>query len=149
MVDEAAYRRTRDQVLVLPCVFQGALLARQAECALAGKQALAEREVLACSQATAHINCEMLERLFLERATFPLHLRPMQPLTHATVQRLQCGGLSGLRVALATEERDVHQLVVQGQELHGSLTALPWDRIVSEILAWRPRRRSGLSDPQM
>ena len=37
MVDEAAYRNTREQVVNLPCVFQGALLARAAVCELAAK----------------------------------------------------------------------------------------------------------------
>lgn len=142
MVDEAAYHRSREQVAGLPCVFQGALLARQAECALALRCSLAEREELACGQAAAHLNCETLERLFLERATFPLHLHPHAPLTHATVMKLQCGGLQGLQRVLQAERADVHRLVGQAQAEHGSLTALPWDGIVPHIVAWQPRRRS-------
>lgn len=142
MVDEAAYRRTREEVSALPCVFQGALLAGQAACELALRRSLAEREVLACSQAPAHLNCETLEHLFLERATFPLHLHPHAPLTHATVMRLQCGGLQGLQRVLQAERADVHRLVAQAQAEHGSLTALPWAGIVQQIVAWQPRRRS-------
>lgn len=143
MVDEAAYRQTQAQLSALPCVFQGALLARQGVCELVARRSLAEREVLVCPQPTAHLNCETLERLFLERATFPLHLHPGAPLTHATVMRLHCGGLAGLQQVLGEERPDVHHMVVQAQAEYDSLTELPWPRIVERIVAWQPRRRSG------
>ncbi len=146
MVDEAAYRRAQAQSSPLPCVFRAALLARQAGCELVLRQALAEREVLACSQVTAHLNCETLERLFLERATFPLKLHPGAPLTHGTVMRLHCGGLQGLQQVLDAPEPDVHRLVGLAQARHGSLVQLPWERIVAQILAWQPRRRSSPPD---
>lgn len=142
MVDEAAYRRTQTEVNPLPCVFKAALLARQAVCELALRHSVAEREVLACSQAPAHLNCEMLERLFVERATFPLKLHPGEPLTHGTVMRLHVGGLQGLQQALGAAQADVHRLVLQAQAEHGSLVQLPWERIVAQILAWQPRRRA-------
>lgn len=142
MVDEAAYRDLRAQRNPLPCVFHAALLARNAECELAQRRALAERETLACSSAPAHLNCETLERLFLERATFPLHLHPSAPMTHGTVMRLHCGGIQGLQQVLGADHADVHRLVTQAQEVHGSLTELPWSDIVAHIVAWQPRRRA-------
>lgn len=141
-MDEAAYRRTREQANTLPCVFQGALQARCASCELVAKRSLAEREVLSCTRPTAHINCETLLNLFHERATFPLRLHPGAPLTHATELRLQSGGLLGLKKALAAAEADVHQMVRQAQSLHGSLTDLPWTQIVDSIKTWQPRRRT-------
>jgi hypothetical protein len=146
MVDEAAYRRTQAEVNRLPCVFKAALLARQAVCELSVRHSVAEREVLACSQAPAHLNCETLERLFLERATFPLKLHPGAPLTHGTVMRLHCGGLRGLQQVLDDPQPDVHRLVVQAQREHGSLVQLPWERIVAQILATQPRRRASTPD---
>ncbi|MBU4520321.1 MAG: hypothetical protein KJ677_12975 [Gammaproteobacteria bacterium] len=146
MVDEAAYRRTQAEVNRLPCVFKAALLARQAVCELSVRHSVAEREVLACSQAPAHLNCETLERLFLERATFPLKLHPGAPLTHGTVMRLHCGGLRGLQQVLDAPQPDVHRLVVQAQREHGSLVQLPWERIVAQILATQPRRRASAPD---
>jgi hypothetical protein len=143
MVDEAAYRRTREQAVGLPCVFQGALLARCASCELGAKRALAEREVLTCTRPTAHLNCETLERLFHERATFALRLHPRAPLTHATELRLQSGGLSGLQQVLAAPVADVHRMVQQAQADYGSLTELPWEQVVQSIVAWQPRRRTG------
>lgn len=146
MVDEAAYRQTRELTTSMPCVFRVAVLARQAGCELALRHALAEREVLACSSATAHLNCETLERLFLERATFPLKLQPGAPLTHGTVMRLHCGGLRGLQEVLDAPSPDVHQLVGLAQSRHGSLVQLPWERIVAQILRWQPRRRASRPD---
>jgi len=142
MVDETAFRQMREQSNPLPCVFHAALLARQAECELVQRRSLAERETMACPNAPAHLNCETLERLFLERATFPLKLHPGAPLTHATVMRLHCGGLRGLQQALDAPRPDVHRLIVQAQEAHGSLTELPWPRIVAQIVAWQARRRA-------
>ncbi len=142
MVDEAAFRDMREQRNPLPCVFHAALLARQAECELAQRRSLAERETLACPSAPAHLNCETLERLFLERATFPLRLRPGAPLTHATVMRLHCGGIAGLQQTLGAGRADVHRLIARAQETHGSLTELPWPEIVQRIVAWQSRRRA-------
>lgn len=142
MVDEVAFRDMREQRNPLPCVFHAALLARHAECELVVRRSLAERETLACAQAPAHLNCETLERLFLERATFPLHLHPGAPLTHATVMRLHCGGLSGLQQVLDAARPDVHRLIGQAQAEHDSLTELPWPRIVEHIVAWQTRRRA-------
>ena len=147
MVDEAAYRNTREQVVNLPCVFQGALLARATVCELAAKQSLAEREVLSCKQPTAHINCETLSGLFHERATFPLHLHPSAPITHAMEMRLQCGGLQGLQKVLTAAKTDVHQLVCQAQAEQGSLTGLPWAQIVESIVSWQPRKRNAPKKP--
>ena len=142
MVDEVAYQRAREQGNSMPCVFQGALQARCATCELVAKRSLAEREVLACTRPTAHLNCETLLNLFHERATFPLRLHPGAPLTHATELRLQSGGLLGLQKALALAQADVHQMVQQAQAIHGSLTDLPWAQIVEAIVAWQARRRS-------
>jgi len=141
-MDEAAYRRARAQTNGLPCVFQGALQARGATCELMAQRSLAEREVLSCTRPTAHINCEILLNLFHERATFPLHLKPGAPLTHATELRLQSGGLLGLQKALTAPNVDVHQMVQQAQTIHGGLAELPWLLIVDSIKAWQPRRRA-------
>lgn len=142
MVDEAAFRAMREVRNPLPCVFHAALLARHAECELVQRRSLAERETLACPSAPAHLNCETLERLFLERATFPLKLHPGAPLTHGTVMRLHCGGLQGLQQVLGADQADVHRLINQAQAEHGSLTELPWPDIVARIVAWQPRRRT-------
>lgn len=146
-MDEAAYRLKQDLANAAPCVFQGALLARHAECELALRVALAEREVLACPKPTARSNCETLSQLLHERATFPLRLHPGAPMTHATEMRLQCGGLMGLQKLLAATRPDVHRMVLQAQDEYDSLVDLPWARIVGSIVAWQPRRRASPKPP--
>jgi hypothetical protein len=124
------------------CVFAKALLARAAVCELAERHAVAERDRLECTSPVARTNCGTLAALLHERARFALRLpSPGHPLVHAHALRLQCGGLAGIRQALAISEADVHRMVGAAHERHGSLTALPWDAIVAAIQAWQPRRR--------
>jgi hypothetical protein len=123
------------------CVFAKALLARSAVCERSQRQNIGEREVIACTSPTARINCQTLAALLYERARFALHLpRPGQPLMHAKALRLQCGGVLALQEALQAPRADVHQLVADAQERHGSLTELPWHEIVQGIAQWQPRR---------
>jgi len=83
------------------CVFAKAILARAADCSLARRRSVGERELLECPSPVAHTNCETLAALMHERARFALRLpRPEQPLMHAQAMRLQCGGLAGLQRAL-------------------------------------------------
>jgi hypothetical protein len=139
------------------CVFARALLARAASGPLVRRRSVGEREAVACPSPTAHANCDTLAALMHERARFALRLpAPGLPLMHAQAMRLQCGGLAGLRRALApappgpagqagpsvaNDVPDVHALVGLAQQRHGSLTALPWEAIVASMRAWTPRRR--------
>ncbi len=143
-MDELQYHATRQTANPSPCVFERAILAGCAQCELSKRHALAEREVVACSLEVARINCTTLENLFHERATFALRLsRPGVPVVHAKVMKLQCGGLRGLQLALATPAPDVHAMVQQAKANDASLLELPWAAIVAEIVAWQPRRRAG------
>lgn len=123
------------------CVFAKALLARAAQCELARRRAMAERDVIECPSPVARMNCQTLARLVHERARFVLKLpRAGAPVLHAQALRLQCGGLQGLQQALATPDADVHRLVGMAQERHGSLTELPWPAIVQAVAQWQSRR---------
>ena len=89
MVDEAAFHASRARLNPTPCVFAKAILAGCASCSLAQRQALAEREVVACTMPVAHINCSTLKDLFYERATFVLRLpRPATEIPHQTAMKL-------------------------------------------------------------
>lgn len=126
------------------CVFTKALLAQAARCGLAERQAAGERDLVTCRSPVAHHNCETLAALLRERATFVLRLpRHGAPIEHAKALRLQCGGLGGLRRALAADEPDVHVLVLTAHERWGSLLDAPWHEIVPAIVAWQPRMRRG------
>lgn len=124
------------------CVFAKALLARSASCEVSARRSLGERELLECTSPVARMNCGTLAALLHERARFALRLpAPGHPLMHAQALRLHCGGLRGLQLVLAAERADVHSMVVTAQQRHGSLTELPWDSIVREVIGWLPRVR--------
>ena len=38
-------------------------------------------------------------------------------------------------------DADVHRMVRQAQQEHGSLAELPWDALVRALAAWQPPRR--------
>lgn len=128
------------------CVFSKALLARTAGCALARRWTRGEQDLIACGAPVARINCSTLAALLHERARFALRLpAPGRPLMHVHALQLQCGGLATIRELLAGHA-DVHRMVVDAQERHGSLAQLPWERIVPAIAAWQPRRRTASRD---
>lgn len=142
-MDEQAFQRARLSSDLLPCVFEKSILAGCAQCALSRRWALAEREMVVCTVAVAQINCTTLENLTRERARFALRLTGVDvPITHAKAMRMQCGGVIGLQKALAVPANDVHALVNAAQANGASLLELPWVEIVSEIVAWQPRRRA-------
>lgn len=129
------------------CVFAKALFARSAQCSLARRRAVAEREVIDCASGPAHADCAAFERLLRERARFALKLRASAPLLHAQALRLQCGGVQGLRRALAAATGDVHELIGLTQERHGSLDELPWPHIVQALVQWQPHARRRPAPP--
>lgn len=144
-VDEAAYRTTRTAVAGHPCVFARALLARHADCTLADRHALAEREAVGCRSPVARTNCATLFAMLRERSAFTLKGGHGDgPLPHALAMRLQCGGLAGLaQVVGAAGTDDVHALVAAAQARYGALDGLPWPGVVATVAAWHGRPRRG------
>lgn len=125
-------------------MFAKALLARVAVCECAQRRALGERDVIDCAVPVAHTNCGTLAALMHERARFALRLPgPGRPMMHAQALRLYCGGLVALQHALDAAQPDVHRLVGAAHERFGSLSDLPWDALVGDLVTWqgsRPRR---------
>ncbi len=144
-MDESAYRSTRAAVAGPACVFARALSVRHADCALAQRHALAEREAIGCRSAAARANCATLAGMLRERSAFALKRgHGGGPLPHALAMRLQCGGLAGLAEAVgAAGTHDVHALVAAAQARHGDLDGLPWPGIVAAVAAWQGRPRRG------
>lgn len=129
-------------VAASPCVFEKALVAGCADCALVTRHALAEREALACRSPLARTNCQTLHALLRERAAFAVRTPPSATaLPHAVAMRIGCGGLRGLAQSLEGTTADVHGLVRAAQERYGSLVDLPWPEIVGAVAAWEGRRR--------
>ncbi len=123
------------------CVFSKPLQARVAVCECAERHTRGERDFIDCVSPVARTNCTTLAALLHERARFALHLpRADQPVIHALAMRLQCGGVLALQHALGAPQPDVHRLVGAAQQRYGSLTDLPWDAIVRELVQWQGRR---------
>ena len=144
MVDETAFRHTREDINRLPCVFERALLARHAACELALSHQIAERESIACTQPAAHQACTRMSQLLREKSSFALHLTATQRiLPHAMLMKIQCGGLDGLKVLLDADAAapQVDRLLRLAQQRYGDLDALPFSEIVQGVAAWKARRR--------
>jgi hypothetical protein len=142
-MDESAYRAARVTVTEHACVFEKALLARCADCRLAARHALAEREAIGCRSPAARADCGTLFALLRERSAFALKTsRKSEPLPHAQSMRLQCGGMQGLALAMnAGDKDDIHALVAAARDRYGNLGELPWPGIVASVVAWRGRGR--------
>lgn len=142
-MDEIAYHSARQAISAPPCVFARAILSGCAQCELSHRRAMAEREVIHCSSEVAHINCGTLDSLLRERAFFALRLpRRGEPIAHAKVMKLHCGGLRGIQTALHMPQPDVHQMVKKAMEAEASLLDLPWEDIVANASAWQLRLRA-------
>lgn len=129
-----------------PCVFSKALKERAAVCGLARRRWRGELECIECPSSQARGDCARLAALMHERARFALRLPPPgRVLMHQQAQRLQCGGLGGLRDALQAADvpgaPDVHAMVALGLARDPELVGLPWADIVAAMRAWVPRRR--------
>lgn len=143
-MDETAFRQAR-QAVVSPCPFEKALLSGCGSCALAQRRHIAEREAVACRERGAREACATLLGLLRRNAAFALHLvHAGERLTHAQEMKVQCGGLAGLRRALAGNDAvgDVGALVQAACRSQGGLEGLPYSLIVQSIAAWQPRRRA-------
>lgn len=124
------------------CVFAKALQLRVATCGLSERRVLGEREGVDCRSGAARERCDALAALMHERARFALRLPgPGQLLMHSQALRLQCGGLAGLRQAVAAIDGDVQHLVDLAHRCDGGPAGLPWDALVAEMRAWAPRQR--------
>jgi hypothetical protein len=143
-MDEAAFRSARGEINRLPCVFEKALLSRNAVCQLAATHALAERESLACTSPLARAECGRLSGLLREKSAFALRLTDTRRiLPHAQVMKIQCGGLLGLQQVLDPEAPapDVQRLTALARERYGDLESLPFSEIVKGVAAFQLRRR--------
>jgi hypothetical protein len=164
-MDEPAFRRAREAVTPRPCAFEKAVLAGACSCTLAARRNIAEREAVACAAPAAREVCVELRGLLRQNSAFALKLTQVQdPLPHALEMKVECGGLRGLRQALAADAAvpnvvgadaggggseeaadppvaDVQRLVRDCVEKFGSLENLPYSLIVQSVVAHQNRRR--------
>ncbi|HUY03479.1 MAG TPA: hypothetical protein VMV33_09355 [Rhodocyclaceae bacterium] len=148
-MDESTYGSVADGIKRSPCIFERALLASCAACSLVQRHALAEREILACTDPVAQAGCRGFREALRQNSSFALKLTHAdQRLPHALEMKLQCGGLRGLQQALLGTEGtiDAHALLEQALVRYGSLAELPYSRIIQGVAAWSGRKRTA-SEP--
>lgn len=141
-MDATVYRHPSGEINRRPCVFARALAARQAVCEMAVRDA-ARPAAMLCAQPVARAACAQLLHLWRRQCSFALGVGSEQrALRPAQAERLQCGGLDGLRDRLdaGAHSPDVHQLVRKAQAEFGSLDRLPQEGIVRAVAAWSPPR---------
>ncbi|CAG0953379.1 hypothetical protein RHDC4_00230 [Rhodocyclaceae bacterium] len=142
-MDGTLYRPPGEEINRLPCVFGKALLAQSAVCELARRHSVGEAESLVCASPVARAACGTLYGLLREKSTFALRVKTTERiLPHATVMKIQCGGLEGLRQVVSpdTHAPDVHRLVREASERYGGLDALPFSEIIKGVAAFQLRR---------
>lgn len=132
-MDETAYRQALISAIPRYCPFEKTILTQCATCSKAEKHNIAEREVVACSNAVAHERCIPLRDLLRHNFVFALSkLHIGGPLPHAQEMRMQCGGLKGIQFLLDgyDEVHDVSVLLAMAQQRYGGLAELPYSQIV-------------------
>ena len=136
------FQSADDSINRTPCVFEKAVLSGCITCELASSRTQGERQSMLCDSRVARNNCATLFELLRERSTFPLRLpKADEPIVHATIMKLQCGGLAALQKSLGNVSSDVHRAIIDAQARWGSLLDLPWHAIVEGVTAWQGRRR--------
>lgn len=144
MYNESAYKAIYGEMVRLACPFEKVILSRCADCELAQKLNIAEREAVACRSVAASEHCTALRGLMHQNALFALKLsQPVSALPHAKEMKIQCGGLLGIRRLLdpdAPRCENIHAMTESFQASHENLSDLPWSEIVKEITAFKGRR---------
>jgi hypothetical protein len=142
--NEEAYRDARRSVITLACPFERALLSRCVNCGKARRILLAEREAIACTEASACERCAAYHRALHENARFALHMDPDQPWPFGKEIRAQCGGVLGLRTALGESgEADVAALLDAALARYGAIERLPYSELMRAVTHYEARRRPG------
>ncbi len=141
--NEEAYKQARDAAINRPCPFERALLSRCVTCMHARKLLLAEREAITCGEESANQACHRFDEALHHNARFALHMDPSQPWPFGKEIRAQCGGVLGLKEALASELADVATLVGMGLAQYGDIEQFPYSEIMRGVVHYEPRKKRG------
>lgn len=144
-MDENAYRQAVATSIARPCPFEKSILTHCTACSQAEKHNLAEREIVACSEAASLDRCLALHDALRHNFSFALHRRDTEdPLTHAQQMRIQCGGLKALQFMLdgGDEVSDISALASHAQQQFGELADYPYSKIVQFANAFYKARQA-------
>lgn len=148
-MNDGAFGSTLRALDSRPCVFEQTILANYAACSLASKSCVGQGEGIHCGSEEAQAKCAELIAILRREARFALHNVDAQgAISHAQSMRVQVGGLRGLCAILAPDDpvparvSDIRRTVTAILDEIGDLTRLPFQSIVREIAAYRPKRRT-------
>lgn len=142
--NEDAYKLARKAYIEHSCPFERALLSRCVTCGRSRKLNLAEREAIACGDATVREHCLAFYHSLHDNAQFALKINPDAPWPFGKEIRAQCGGVRGLGSALGNagdETTDIATVVLQGIAQLGQCTAFPYSEIMRAVVHYEPRKR--------
>ena len=150
-MEEDEYKASYNELAAVPCVFEKALLNRQAKCGLSRHFCLADREGYSCKNELSADKCrDFLEKL-REKSTFVLKLHEISgPLPHNMEIRVQAGGLMGVAklVDEKTEDQskkpvidDINRILNMAKKEYGLLENLPYSEIIQSVVQFQGRRR--------
>lgn len=147
-MDENEYRQVYDEVNNTKCVFEKAMLTRRFGCENLVKYNIAEREAAGCVSARCRDECAQLLELIRRNASFVLKTTSSGgPLPHAKELKAQCGGITGLNMALhpASDEHakieNIYGLVREAREIFTTLDQVPFQDINKWISAFVGRKK--------
>ena len=142
--NEDAYRLARKAHIEYSCPFERALLSCCAKCDRSRKINLAEREAIACGDATVRGHCLAFYEALHGNAQFALKINPDVPWPFGKEIRAQCGGVRGLAAALdhaADEAVDIAAVVLQGLQRFDTPADFPYSEIMRAVVHYEPRKR--------
>jgi len=147
-MDEDQYRSVYRSVNEHKCVFEKTINARHGNCSCAKRFNLADREGVACEQATRHEYCLNLLTQLRSNASFTLrsiHIEGQLP--HANEIRVQAGGLIGIQDAVirknpaAANIHDIDGLLRAAEQEYGEIENFPFSEIIKTIANFKGRQR--------
>jgi len=130
------------------CAFSHPLIGGQFGCENAEQVTRRGGPDIACREEGAHAQCE---RVFqrMKEAVLPAFGAEddLLSMPHSVLVKIQYGGLLGLQRLLGAggadvaEVRNIHALVGQAVQAHGSLEAIPYPALVEDITSFKLKRR--------
>ncbi|HMM46830.1 MAG TPA: hypothetical protein PKC12_02495 [Thiobacillaceae bacterium] len=142
--DEDAYRRAREAYIDYSCPFERALLSRCVGCDRARRINLAEREAIACGDASVREHCLLFNRALHDKAQFALKIVSGERWPFGKEIRAQCGGPRGLSAAMdgaGDAETDIADTVLQALVQYGDHATFPYSEIMRAVVHYEPRKR--------
>ena len=130
------------------CAFSHPLIGGQFGCENAEQVARRGGPDIACRAEKAHARCEQLFQRMKAAALPAFGVEDdLLSMPHSVLVKIQCGGLLGLQRLLdvaganVAEVKNIHALVGQAVQAHGSLGAVPYPAFVEDMTSFKLKRR--------